>query len=429
MKDKVYSEWPDEILQPQGLVGEFAKYITDTAVCPQPKFSLGASLAVFGVLLGRGVKDVTGQYTNLYTFALGYSSSGKNDPRRAITQLLQKLQRDKILAGQVCSDSAEEILLNAYPVRFHILDEVGHYFGSLKTAGQNNPHLKSVMPMLTEVWSSASRDGCFIGKSRCPANGKEWKPPVKIPVPIVGVYATGSPSRLYEALSFDDLLDGALPRYLTFASDDMPEPHIRNNAEIPAQLLQSISDGLSALGLTSSHYAPEGTPPEAVTVSETEDATLEFSIFNEVCHEEKVRAERDNDPVLYLYGKAGENARRVALIQSCMRNPHSPQVTKEDADFGINLVKHSVCDMVQGVRRFVGRNQRERDSKAVENVIRKAGVITGSDLSQKLRSIDSRDRQSILLDLCEMGVIDSEVLPSGGKKPITRYRWVGAVQE
>lgn len=418
--------WPESVLHPEGLVGELANLITATAVRPQPKFSLAAALTTFGTLLGRGVKDVTGQYTNLFTFALGLSNGGKDHPAKYPLQLFALLKRDKLLASKVTSDTAIEILLSDYPIRFFHLDEIGHYLGSMKTAGQNNPHLKTVLPTLTELWSTPAKDGTFIGKTRAPDNGGKWKPPRKILVPVVSIYATGSPDRLYDALSYDDLADGSITRYLCFASSDIPTRNIQPSEPFPTDLLQRIDNALNTLGLSADKYGADSIAPTARTIRESEEATEIFKSFADTTDEQLRRA--DDDGALYLYGKAAENARRIALIISCTRNPDNPTVDRYSAQYGVDLVTQSVGDILQGVRENIARSRGEKISKDIEHVIRKAGIITQSDLTSQTRCIDRRDRTAALLDLTEAGIISVGTQPGTGKKSVTTYTYLGSPQ-
>jgi len=146
---------PGELLPPDGLVGDVARWIVDSAGCYQPNFALAAALTACGALVGRGVKDYTGQRSNIYALAVGETSCGKNEPLKCIDALFRALHFEKLLQGEVTSDSALEVLLTAHPVRLLTIDELGHYLKNIKGAGQSNGHLKTVMPMLTKAWSAA----------------------------------------------------------------------------------------------------------------------------------------------------------------------------------------------------------------------------------------------------------------------------------
>lgn len=82
------SGWTKDLLNPPGLVGEVVDWIRASSGMEQPKFALAAGLTLCGSLLGRGVKDYTGQRTNLYALAIGHTSAGKNAPIQAIQAAL-----------------------------------------------------------------------------------------------------------------------------------------------------------------------------------------------------------------------------------------------------------------------------------------------------------------------------------------------------
>ena len=225
---------PGELLPPDGLVGDVARWIIDAAGCYQPNFALAAALTACGALVGRGVKDYTGQRTNLYSLVVGDTSCGKNEPLNCISKLFRALRFEKVLNSEITSDSALEIHLNYHPVMLLKIDEIGHYMKNLKAAGQSNGHLKSVMPMLTKVWSEAG--GVLLGKSRAENNDGKWKPRNQIEEPCVCLYGTTAPDVLFDCLSASDTADGSLPRFLLFRSDTMPRRVTKPEISVPTEL-------------------------------------------------------------------------------------------------------------------------------------------------------------------------------------------------
>ena len=422
--DAKIHQWPISVLRPPGLVGEVFDWILSTAPQPQPKFATAAALTVCGALIGRGVKDYTGQRTNLFTLCVVPSCGGKQHPFSCGQKLITALERKRLLTGEVTSDSALEILLDDFPVRLMFLDEVGDYLGSLKTAGQANPHLKTVVPRLKSLWSSAS--SVYIGKTRAPDTNGKWKPPRKLIEPHVSIYGTGAPSRLFESMTERDFDDGSVPRFIVFVSEEMPMRAEKPEAVVPADLRAKLNHALQCLGLKP-HTTPavEGVKPDytptARLVSEDIGAAEMFQAFEELKHEKMVEAA--DDPPLYLWGKAVENARRIALTVACFRNPESPMVELCDAQYAVTLLTNSVNEMIAYVRENVAATEKERDLKKVERIIRAAkwNGISKSDLTRRSQSMRSANRLDALADLKDGDIIVEIPKKGKGQKKVSWY--------
>ena len=419
------SEWGKDLLCPPGLVGEVVSWIRESSGMDQPKFALAAGLTLCGTLLGRGVRDYTGQRTNLYTLAVGHTSAGKNAPIQAIQCALSAMLRDKLLAGKVTSDSALEILLSAYPVRLFLLDEVGHYLCSLKRAGASNGALKTVMPALTECWSCAA--GSFVGKARALDSNGKWKPPKVIKEPCACLYGTTAPGVLFDNMSEADFVDGSIPRYLTFISETRPEFVAKPAIEFPEDLKRRLVAALLTLGI-SAPSEDDGTDlrdaarPGALLIPETADAETVFAAMEEIKHEKLIQADR-GESALYLWGKCVENARRVALIVSALRRARSPRVETVDAEYAVYLVTQIVGEMVAFVTDNVATTKAERIKRDVLKCLkRNGGQMEKGELTRRLQQYSRGDRNDAVDDLIDAGQIETVYERGDGLKNVTSYR-------
>ena len=420
---KFKQDWPSEILCPRGLVGDVVAFIRDAAGVPQPKFALAAGLTVCGALLGRGVKDFTGQRTNLFTLAVGGTSAGKNDPIRTIGKIVDALGQRNLLAGEVTSDSALEILIEVFPVRLFLLDEIGQYLTTMKGAGQSNGHLRTVIPALTKCWSAAG--GTFYGKSRAKDGSGQWKPPKQIDEPCVCLYGTSAPEVLFDAMSDADFSDGSVPRFIPFISESRPQYVAKPEIIVPDILRGDLGKALRTLRIplhgVKSQVGTAMDIPNAILVGESEDAAKVFAGLEQEKQEHMVLGD-NGDPTLYLWGKSVENARRIALIVATFRNPSAPCVERVDAEYACDLMRLSVSDMVSTVRDRVAGSKVERDKKKLRFIIRKSkGGITKSELTRRTQTMRPNEREEALFDLVEAGEIEERTEAGNGRKFITRY--------
>ncbi|MCP4951049.1 MAG: hypothetical protein GY922_04290, partial [Proteobacteria bacterium] len=79
----------------RGLVGDITRHIVESALYPQPEFSLFAALSIMSVLTGQKVKDKGGCRTNIMCACVGKSGSGKDWPRVVMQQIFNKIGMDK----------------------------------------------------------------------------------------------------------------------------------------------------------------------------------------------------------------------------------------------------------------------------------------------------------------------------------------------
>lgn len=420
-----------DIHNPEGLLGDVIRWIRESSGMKQPLFALAAGLTACGALLGRIVRDYTGQRTNVFTLAIGGTSAGKDDPIKTIQKLMLALDRKILLAGEVTSDSALEILLDVFPSRIMLLDEVGHYLSTVKAAGQSNGHLRTVVPALTKIWSSAH--SALQGKARALDTNGKWKPPKTIIEPCVSVYGTTVPGVLFDSMSHSDFADGSIPRFLAFISETRPMYTPRPEITVPSDLRQRLLDALAMLGANEAVYQYEkdetGEKPKwnaPRLIDETPEAAATFAMF-EGLKTDRLRRADTGDAPLYLWGKAVENARRIALIVAALRNPADPHVDEYAAKYAVSLVTYCVNSMINAVRLNVANSKREREVQEVTNVIRRAGQngITQSDLTRATRTLRRGDRDEIVLDLIEAGTIRQAAAAGTGAKSVTVYIYCG----
>ncbi len=426
-KDHFVQDWPDAVLNPPGLVGVVVRWIRESSGIEQPKFALAAGLAVCGALLGRGVRDFTGQRTNIYVLVVGGTSAGKNDPVKIVVKLISAMGADYLILGELTSDSALEMHLNAFPVRLFLLDEVGQYLSTIKGAGKSNGYVRTVIPALTRCWSAAG--GLYQGKARAKdGNGNLTVSHIK--EPCVCLYGTSAPDVLFDAMTTADFSDGSISRFIAFISESRPRFEAKPEIVVPDDLVKELKAALAALKIPIDGVKDkDGYPtdkPTATLVDETDEAKAAFATLENVKYEHLLAADA-GDKTLHLYGKIVENARRIALIVAALRNPSRPLIEKSDADYACELMLYATQDMVATVRDSVSTNRTERNKQKLRLIIRKAGEcgITQSDLTRRTQTMKTYERDEAIQDLIEAEVIQETQEQGIGKKSVSRYFYRG----
>ena len=381
---------PLDLQHPGGFVEDVMNYINDTAVCPQPVFALGAALTLAGLLYGRRVKTDDGQRTNIFAMAVGYTSSGKDHALKAIARILDSCEASHMRLGQVTSDSAIEWALKRQPRLGLLIDEAGHFFNGVTDAKAKGTAQHAIKPALLELWSSANAR--WVGKQRVPKDGKSEQPPTVVDCPHLCLYGTTQPQILFEGLTRNDLRDGGLARNLFFISTTRPKPRFRPEAPVP-----------NAIRAVTMAYRDGG---PLVTVPDGDGTREVFAAFGDDIYRRMLTADKSGDEANYLYGKAVENARRVALVLAVSRAGEEPlraRIDPCDAEYATALVGYLISTMIAEVRASLSENADEKAKKRILQIVAAAGAkgVTRNELTRKTQFIRRTMRDEYLQDLID----------------------------
>ncbi len=409
------NQWPDWILEPPGLVGQFCQYINQTAGCYQPLLALGASLVACGALMGRKVRDQSNGRTNLYMMGVAHSSAGKDHPADCIEQIFAAAGIAHLLGGsRVTSDSAIEIALEHNPVQLYHWDEIGHMFAAIKQAGVGSggaQHLRTIVPALMQLYSSAHK--IYAGKQRASEEVR------RIDQPHVCVWGLTSPDVLYSGLSTAELRDGWLGRVTTLISHDRPKYIIKQSVPPPDNLIQLTQawaqrvipppPGVGDIfGATTCHQ---------ITVPTSAAALKVFEEYRDECYERMIRCDKDNYLTQYLWGKALQNARRIALILAAGCAFDGAEIQEFHAKYSCELIRLAIEGFRESIKNNMADNTWESDKQKILAIIGSGGRagISKSELTRKTQWCkDRKVRDAYLEDMQEAGIVVAGRHPGNG---------------
>lgn len=383
---------PKDFQHPGGFVEEMMNFINDTAVCPQPMFALGAALTTAGLLYGQKVQGEDGQRTNIFTMAVGYTSSGKDHPLKTIARVLDECEASNLRLGQVTSDSAIEWALKRESRLCLLIDEAGHFFSGVSDPNAKGSPQHAIKPALLELWSSAG--GRWVGKQRVPRDGKEL-PPLMIDNPHLCLYATTQPQILFDSMSKNDLRDGWLARNLFFISPSRPMPEPKMMKPIPNTIRGEVL----------AWKRNEGDP--IITIPSDDEAKEVFKEFTLNIYRKMLFADKSGDETNYLYGKAAENAKRLALILAVSKHHERAVIGKEEAVFATTLVEYLISSMIEAVRKNVSETPDEKAKKQIAALVAAAGPkgLLKGELTRKTQALRRTLRDEYIADLVDAGEI------------------------
>lgn len=396
---------PELITSTPGLVGEIAHWITSTAIKPQPALSLGAALALVGMLKAHRVQTETSLRTNLYVLGLAGSGSGKNHPLICIQMLLSAAGLTKHMLGAPGSEPGLIEALHGAAGRSIIRwDEMGHAIAAMCNPNAGT-HLSDIMTALTMLFSEAST----LHEGKTLASGARSS----VDQPCLCVFGATVPGRFFETLTSEHAIDGFLARWIVFEAATRPKR--QKSAErliVPSRLLEKIRS-INDMKTRPDAVTPDGTGNIETTyqpavVPFDDEAREKFWEAGDHYDDMAERAERRGDPTAPIWVRAAEHAAKIALTVS-----DGSAITMREFGWALKIADWQANALCRSIMGRIGKNSTERNTKEVLRVIRKAGAdgIRGSDLYRETMWLNAQERKSIistLLDSDQIGQFKDE---------------------
>lgn len=412
--DNKKEPFPENLLNPPGLVGDITRYINDTAIKAQPAFALAAALTTVGTLAGRKLQTETKIRTNIYCLCVGPSGSGKEYPRKAIKDIMDAAGCSNLATVEdIASDSAIITALHQEPAQVFLLDEIGRFLRTTISAGKST-HLYNVVSVLLKLYSSA--DQIYHGKNYADREKK-----VFIPHPNLCLYGTTVPDTLYKGLNIEHVTDGFLSRMLIFETDD-PRPKKRKRKNLAKMSVPlEIVDQVKAMHHRKINYENRGNMdfnnPNPYVVPMTDEAVDILEGFDDYI--DNIREDlAKNNKTESIYNRTSQMAEQIALIIASGVNIENPVIDDEAICYGINLAKYLADHMYYIVENYIAINELEHEVKRILNIIKESGKIKRSELTRKTQNLQGYIRNDIIDTLKESGQIQELVIGEGNKRTI-----------
>jgi hypothetical protein len=400
-------EPPKVFVPPRGLVCEIYDWIIETSMYPLPYLAMAASVSFVSILMGQKFQGHTGIKPNLYMVGIAPSGSGKEHARSCIDLLAHRCGLDHLIGGsRIASGSALISALEEYPVQLYQLDEFGLML-QLMTDKNASGHKKELADMMMQFYTV---DGIFRGTDYADRKIKKRKP---IENPIVSIYGTSTPSEFYKALSSSSGDNGFLRRMTIIDGGDSEPIYGVRKREPPVHLVEAVKD-LYKFGGDAANLGHA----RAVIVNCPDDINEAIRKFND---EIRVHGDEVTQPI---YRRATASLMKLALVFSVSMGTDDLMIRHDCFAIARDIVLWSIDVTISALHQHIADSDTERDSKLVENIIRKAGQsgILGSDLYLKTRKIKKYDRENIMADLQNAGIIGQKTeLQDGAGRPSQRW--------
>jgi len=409
------SEDPGDLpeLSVEGLIRDVVNWNRDTAMAWQPELAWAGAIALAAVITGRKVEDEKNTRTNVYLVGIAPAGSGKEHARKLNRLALADSGCESFLApGDFASGAGIASLLDEHPTRLAQVDEIGDLLASIRASGPKSRHLATIETYLKEIYSSADSTWMTGGYADTSKNKV-------IRYPHLVLYGTGSPDKFWESITPSNIGDGVLPRLMIFSGSYVRNQDGARLACCPSHIAKRLQ------AWANWQPKPEGNLADVRAVVVPFDSAArkrlkehQWEIAERRVKEDSIRAA--------VWSRTAEKSYKLALIFACSRvadpSAGSLQITLEDADNAVRLSNWLTRRMISQVWGKVGKNDRERNSKKLLEIIGE-DKLTWNEITRKTQYMSRRERVELLTELEELGeIIISEVPPTSRGRPVKIVR-------
>jgi len=235
--------------------------------------------------------------------------------------------------------------------------------------------------------------------------------------PFLCLYGTSVPQKYLEAIDYNNIEDGFVPRFLMFQSHEN-FPRINKSRELssnlpPTELIEKIrywTDTKRTENLLGGNIR---------TVFHTESTRLLKEMLEDAINEQHkiYQAKR----LSAIWARAQEYAEKLSLIFSCSMQPDTTVMLDEAVEKAFSLVWHLCNQQMQRLDKNVADTEFQCSTKKVLRIIEgsQANGVPHTHLMQRT-GIKTRDMQEIVQVLVDSGEIIPQVHKSN-TKPIKMY--------
>lgn len=148
-----------DLKRPPGFVGQLTQWINNQCLYPRESMAVAAALSAVGCIAGlRNTDDKDGFSTNLFSFCVASSSTGKEAIQQAFAECLRAAGVSGAVHGGIKSE--QEIIRNLvrHQAAYYAIDELGLVLRKIKsaTARGGAAYLEGVIGLVMSAYSKAN---------------------------------------------------------------------------------------------------------------------------------------------------------------------------------------------------------------------------------------------------------------------------------
>lgn len=413
------------ILNPPGIVGEIANWITKNSPRPVPLFSVVGALAVCGTAFARSVRR--GQsMTNPFFFVVGPAQSGKSSVFKLADAFMSEIQRRAgcedhqfFMQSSVTSDAALKAHLQKWGRLTLIVDECAGFFSQINGAAKTGGHMAAIKDCIKQLYSVGST-GKMDSTIYAPDHGK-MRDPYKCDGACFSFIGGTQPAVFARVITDAELFDGFLGRMIFVIQSSFPDSkrdHEGGWSPFPQHAIDSLASFMTGCAIDDNSVPKEGTrrylSPKNYEIRISPDADVIAAALKKWEDDTKKASNSTGDMIVdNLTGRVYENTMRIALIASAGKyvdDLDHALIDKECWTFAENFVKTAYNDLVTYCREAGESSDYDRYKDKIVDFVRRKGPVTKSQISQGVRGAKGRKyRDDAIEDLVSEGKIRKDV--------------------
>lgn len=392
------------IPRPDGILGDIADYITETAYRQQPLFSLTAALAIGAVATGRKYATETGLRSNLYLVNLGATGCGKEHARKVIKEIFQLAERSDLIGEEeIASGQAINARLAETPNVLFPLDEFGKFMQAVN--GQNSgSHLRDIASVFLRLFGESN--SIYTGKAYADRKRNRVEP---IEYPCVTIYGTSTPETFFESLTSDALHDGFINRLLVIPTEEhRPEKNKNLSREdIPEKIIQWVKDASSLQMISGGTGNLVGVnPAKPIVIKMTDDAKEKMDWFENFV-DERIKEQRGSS-YEKIWSRSVEMAAKLSMIYAICENEKAPEINFKHVEWSVGVITHFTGEMISQVEMRLSSSPFERNVKELYQYIMNAGEkgLTKRETQRRMARLKPKELDEAIQSLMGQEKID-----------------------
>jgi hypothetical protein len=314
---------------PPGMVGRIARFIHDSAPRPVPEIALGASIALMAGMCGRSY-NISGTGLNQYVLILAQTGVGKEAAGSGVNVLLNEVKKsiptvtDFIGPSVIASPQGLIKRLSKSKSFVSIIGEFGLKLQEM-TSRNASASAKGVQTAFLDLFNKSGFGESF-GAMAYSDNEKNVE---SLLSPAFSLLGESTPGAFYEAIDEKSVRSGLIPRF-TIIEYFGDRPHINEHRAKVHDNLDLVAD----LAKVAAQCQMLNSQNKVINVELDNESELLFKEYN-LFVDGQIRG-RD-DVIRHVWNRAHIKALKLAGLLSVGMNPYNPIVTKDLADWSINI--------------------------------------------------------------------------------------------
>jgi len=390
------AEFPKQLLNVPGFIGEYCDYTLRTAYAKQPVLTLFGGICLQAALAARKLTDPFGNQTSLYVVCLAESGTGKDRPRKVNREILSLAGSGIEGPEDLASDSGLLSAISENPGCLLQIDEIGKLLTVVNQSGASAGHLYNIQTLMLRLYSSVG--SIYKGK----AYGDRRKN-VEVYMPCPVIYGSTVPDSFWGSMSSESISDGFLARIIPVVGDEDPECSTPFSQPVPQSLIDHAQKWDRRTYGSGNLAAQCPSPP----IAPYDDAAMELMRAKSDEWRQRARTSNEWRPV---WVRAAEKASRLALVYAASRSSESPQIDAEAYQWASDVIEWSTeLYESMGTHKIADSEWERKCERVYSAIAAKRDCLTRRELSwhRAFKALNKRERDDVISVLVTDGRIES----------------------